>query len=403
MKRHKAGQKNRKASLPQPLSVPETLRPPPQEIGLIRPIPVETSRPGPWGTLEFYQSWLEAPDALLNLLVLPSQQTVWHFLSSGKEDIIGLFREIGLNDDDVTKLTTGICWDQFGDVIRVFPPDNIVESLASGSRSALYRTLAQWPENPYHHKPLLIRPNDLARIFERSGLSAGLSAAISALTYRDCGATLFSDLPVLLKHVRSAKEERSLIRILTQNGTLFLRLKLGGDQNLDQLRRYWLLDERPNDALPLMESILRTKGIDSLDIAHLLPSGAKSRLFTYPSMADVMDGRAPDGFTSALNFFNATPVPIYADSPILKSHLTSFYRLTDPPFRFGDVLTISPKSADIPRHACVYIADDMVYTKNSADFFSPWIFMRLQDVVNYHVREREAVVSGWRRKDFSFR
>lgn len=112
-------------------------------------------------------------------------------------------------------------------------------------------------------------------------------------------------------------------------------------------------------------------------------------MFTFPDHDDCLSGRAPDGVWTAVNFFRYEPLPIHLQSPSLAQHLETRFRPVSQPFHCGDVFLFAP--ADGPGaketcHACVYVADDIVYTKNGAQLMSPWILAKLDDVVPYHVR-----------------
>jgi hypothetical protein len=53
--------------------------------------------------------------------------------------------------------------------------------------------------------------------------------------------------------------------------------------------------------------------------------------------------------------------------------------LADP--RYGDIITLVRQDGSII-HSCVFIADNIVYTKNSANFRDPYIFMTMPDMMD---------------------
>lgn len=67
------------------------------------------------------------------------------------------------------------------------------------------------------------------------------------------------------------------------------------------------------------------------------------------------------------------------------------------------MLMISPiegPRANSIAHTCNFIADDLVYTKNSNDLKTPWTISTIEEVVAYQLRSLTANVSGYRLKAF---
>ena len=369
--------------------------------------PTESSPPvrprailsGAWGELESYETYLEAPDALLHLLSCPSQKTIWTFHDMKKDRVLELFAAAGLDEKQIRSLSQPERWRDFGRVCQVHPNPDTVFSLSPAARASVYEVLAQWEENPAHRYPIVLEspgPSDAL-----SGLPDRVIEAISGLAYQKGKTTLFSDFPLLLGLVNRSEVERDLLRILTRTRTLLARLRISPESDIESLSRYWSADGKNANPLPLLQSIVLTEGVETLDIAHLMPFAARGKLYTYPGVPDVMStGRAPDGIWTALNFLNRVPLPLYAHSPNLNDYFTKMFQPVQQPFAFGDLLLISEENAPEPCHACIAVAGDIVYTKNSADFFSPWILSTLERVVQYHVRRsKNAIVRAYRRTD----
>ena len=55
------------------------------------------------------------------------------------------------------------------------------------------------------------------------------------------------------------------------------------------------------------------------------------------------------------------------------------YRVVDQADRLGDVI-IFVDAQGVTQHACVYIAGDIVFTKNGAQNTHPWVLMRLDQM-----------------------
>ena len=50
---------------------------------------------------------------------------------------------------------------------------------------------------------------------------------------------------------------------------------------------------------------------------------------------------------------------------------------------FGDIIVMLERGGQVV-HSCVYIADNIVFTKNGASFSTPWQFARLENVAAFY-------------------
>ena len=133
-----------------------------------------------------------------------------------------------------------------------------------------------------------------------------------------------------------------------------------------------------------------------LDVSHLLPALARRRLYTYPTLDQAVNGRLPDCHWTSLNFFRNTPKAYYLDTRLAASELLSEYVPVSAPYRFGDVLTFI--SGDSVLHSCVFIADDIVYTKNGENVLAPWVLQRMDDVMAIYQTDASVRIQGYRLK-----
>jgi cell wall-associated NlpC family hydrolase len=51
------------------------------------------------------------------------------------------------------------------------------------------------------------------------------------------------------------------------------------------------------------------------------------------------------------------------------------------PTQLGDTIFLATRDG-VPVHAAVYIADDIVFTKNGGSLTQPWILMHMQDMLD---------------------
>jgi len=52
----------------------------------------------------------------------------------------------------------------------------------------------------------------------------------------------------------------------------------------------------------------------------------------------------------------------------------------------GDIVLFSTASSTIPIHAAVYIADDLLFTKNGGVYWSPWMLTTLDELKKMYTR-----------------
>ncbi|MCB1089537.1 MAG: hypothetical protein KDM63_21035, partial [Verrucomicrobiae bacterium] len=111
-----------------------------------------------------------------------------------------------------------------------------------------------------------------------------------------------------------------------------------------------------------------------------------------------LTGRYPDSFWTALNFFEFWPKDEFLEKSAVERELRDHFEPIQPPFRYGDLLLLVEEQSRRAMHASVFIADDIVYTKNGSDLLRPWILMRLPDLMTRMATDERPMIEGWRRK-----
>jgi hypothetical protein len=178
-----------------------------------------------------------------------------------------------------------------------------------------------------------------------------------------------------------------------------LRVRLDPECNLDEIIHYWGRGGREKLIAPLVTSIARVPGGGSLNISYLLPTFARLRVYTYPASWPSEAVAEEDCVFSALNFFNDTLNTNLFDraeqARILKTH---YEVVRDEPV-LGDLVTLLNSENEL-FHACVYIADGFVFTKNGSAPAQPWILMKLSDMLAmYEAIEKPKTIAYLRRKE----
>jgi hypothetical protein len=153
------------------------------------------------------------------------------------------------------------------------------------------------------------------------------------------------------------------------------------------------------DLRPLLEAQKRRPEGGGVSVIYLLPPLARDKLFS--SRLSTADSLSQDALShwSSLNFFSDSPDSRMTDSNFATKFIEDNYYEIAKPGRIGDlVLLLDPKNRVL--HSSVYIADDVVFTKNNANNSQPWILMHEKDLLGTFSATTPVRVAYFRKKDF---
>lgn len=350
----------------------------------------------PWGALETLAFPLELSDEFLPQVSPWLRDPQWWFEGYTLERVTNLFRAAGLAEAQVTQLMDGVEWEVTAGGtshrdskvamenlttvgVRVAPPPRLVLELAPASRQRIYAVLARSEQNPSQRFPFRFAPPELERRI--AGLEAGPEkrALVKQLAYVEQDTICLADLEVL-RHVLSTNELRSLLKALYQTTTLMLRVEISSQTDVNALVRYWGRGNRARFIKPFLQGLAKAPGEKSVGVSFFMPTFARTHLYTFPDPASQPRAGQQDCLWTALNFFNEQP-----DNRLLKGEyaqevLRTQYERTDRPATYGDLVGLAGPSGDL-QHVSVYIAEDVVFTKNGAGNVQPWVLMRIPDMV----------------------
>jgi hypothetical protein len=355
---------------------------------------------GPWGRLSYYYYYLEAPDYVVAQFPLPGTITKWVFNIEDFDRVEPLLKNAGMAAERVEQLLIPRRVVRDSRHVFLFPSPADLENLSLEARSVIYAELGRNPANVFHYSPVFFLADSVQEWAKESGLSEEIVTRIEALAYRSGDALVFSDIPLLLSHAETVAEARLIMQKLTRVRTLMAQLELSKEDSIPDLLNYWStgLQLRRKEMEPLMNAVVRTKGLSHLDILHLLPSLPRKLLYTYPDMSYATEGRMPDCHWTTLNFFNIRPQQFLLDTRLATSLVKQDFDKVEPPYRYGDVLMfIEPDGKAV--HSATYLADDIMFTKNGSNILAPWLLMRLQDLAKlYNVSPGKTRIEGFRHK-----
>jgi hypothetical protein len=353
--------------------------------------------PGPWGDLIYIPIHISPPLELIEASNGYPPDTQWFFPDTTLVAIQSLFSGADITDAQRSALFAAT---QASPEINGFvskPPDDVVRGLAPDARARLYRFLGKFPTN-----------RAAANAFRFCGTAdewlAGSDVRpetrdlIRALSYRNGRFAFFADLGLVSPTLRSPAEKISLIKALSHESTLMMRLRVTDKSEVDSLVAYWGRGGRAKDVRPILESVAELAGAHTVAVPYLLPPFVRSRIYTYPSVADEPDASHRDCHWTALNFFNDPPDDRLMDRAYASKVISSpEYYVIYSGYQLGD-LVIYKTGMDEVIHSAVYIADGVLFTKNGSRPSNPWMFIRMEDMKDFYPSDKPLTVQVLRRK-----
>lgn len=338
------------------------------------------THPGPWGVLE-----------LTPMVIQPSARHVppdhyapapllWRLGSLPSAEVPAWLAEQGLPAELVRTART----DNVSAGLVLQPSPELVRSLNPAQRGRLYRDLlerefgnaaffgnqrwspAQWQET-------------------RAGLSPGVRDVVAAMVFPavEGDDVHFWDLRAAMHFLPSERDRLALTRIYHQQRTYLLTLIVDAATPVQEMTDYWRLPSTRRQILPMLESLTHLPAPSRIDALHVMTPFIRELSYTYPVTAlDDTRGDPPDCFWTCANFDRPAGHP-----EIRGDEAATFLMANYAPFvgrpEFGDLLILRT-AADEAIHAAVYIAADILFTKNGQHPLVPWIFMAREDLLRIY-------------------
>lgn len=348
-----------------------------QPYSVATPEPYFAGHPGPWGELEYIRINIELPDDFAAEEEQSRDTTAWLFGDRTRAQAQAFLSACQLPDSVHAALA--VCqWTESPDGVVLVPNEELLLGLTAVARAKIYAELAKTPRNDLHAWPFVYRQGGFDAWFNQSGLSAATLALVRQVAYSRGSAVCVSDLPLLMARVADPAERRRLVKTLSRKSTLLMKLRIRPDSDVAALTAYWARGRHVKDIGPLLESLTKIPGGITVDVSHLLPPFARMRVNSYPAPQSAA-GPVRDCYWTAFNFFCDEPDPRLAHDPDWPKELAQGYELVETP-TFGDLMLLLKPDGE-PFHSAVYIADDVVFTKNGVNAKQPWMLMRLEDML----------------------
>lgn len=346
----------------------------------------ESAAHGPWGRL-----------TITPIIVSPPLEYVaadwgraegeyrWYFPGASPEVVSAFLASTGLTRDQVAKLESTVQREERIAGVTIRPDLDFVRSLDPAVRARLYLQLARSPLNADQGNSFRFFGTSPDVWFAGSSISAETRRLIEPLIYRDGEIMHFADSEIVHAKITDRTELQRLAKVLLRQPTMLVRLAVNQSSEITGLAQYWGRGGRSTDVRPLLESVAGAGAAGEIDIVHLLPAFARNRLYRYPKLTtgDLNKPALANCLWTALNFFAHEPDDKFLDVNVALSTLRRDYYIVETNFQLGDVIALLDAEGDL-FHVVVYLADDLVFTKNGTSPVSPWTIMPLQRVKDYY-------------------
>ena len=353
------------------------------------------TRQGPWGELLTQDISLQRPVEYLNQDLKTVQPPVWTFRGMNVAQIKALFIANGLPPQEAEKALVPDCVSTQGTNTVFKPSDAFVLSLNSETRDRLYSAMRGLDVNVYLDWPYFYPRDTVKLVLADTRPHPDDLALFKQLVYEGKDAWRFTDFETLMGRIPTLERRVMMTASLARQPAVMARLCIRPNTDIDQVATYW--GHAPNvrftDIRPMLEALKRLPKGGTISLAFLLPPFPRERLYTYP-LPPAPGEPVPDCHWSTLNFWNVKPDNRLLEAAECGRRLDDDFYVIPQPGKFGDVVLFLDRQGQ-RRHSAVYLADDLVFTKNGQSYVRPWMIMRLSDL---HALYRDFTIVYLRRK-----
>lgn len=359
-------------------------------------------RPGPWGEVYSTPFTIAAPEELLPMRKLEENGTRWIFPNAHYSDVVRLLESTGMPSNLQAELMAPETLVQTASGMEMLPSSKTLLELPAGPRKKLYQALLQYPEN--RGQITFIHKDTLGDRFGASHNGEHTLMLFKQLCCEHGDYLVFSGLSVVLSQLPTYEEKRDFMRGLTCQRTLTMWFRIKQGMDINALANYWGKGIKGTDVRTIFESIADAPNGGTLGVINVLPPLPSSQMFVYPTPDNPLNGPAPvrDCHWTSFNFFQDVPDQQMSDPAHFMQKLKEDYIPAAGDPRYGDIALFSKPSGNIV-HSAVYLADDILYTKNGATFTYPWMLETLPDLLKQYSFQVEPgeklVVSYFRLKN----
>jgi hypothetical protein len=343
-------------------------------------VDVETTNVPPWGQLAVRDIDLEQPEEYVAYEINPNRVERWTFEGMNPDAVRAVMQSSGLAADQIAKALSAGAMTYTNASTVITPDSDLVFSILPEARAKLYAVLAHFGANELIQFPFCFPGDTFDTRVDKTKISPATLALIKKALYRRGDGQCFSDLVTLLHSIPDESERLQTVKALSHQSALLMGIRVWPDSDIDKIVSYWgangvhLVDVRP-----LLESFKRNPNGGAASIIFFLPPFARQRLYTYPQPSQPGDPTMDCHWTT-FNFCNEIPDNRFNDPNYAVQFIQKNYYQIAAPSICGDILLLMNDRNEI-KHSAVYLADDIVFTKNGNNYRQPWMLMHIPDLL----------------------
>jgi hypothetical protein len=356
-------------------------RPKPSDFFTVNPNDKRRSvHDGPWGTLTERKIQLEWPAEYVMEDVSKPKREVWNFDGLDTGAVKALLAKNGLTAAQAAAACAPNCIREEKSGTVLTPSADFLLSLDAATRGRLYTALAGQKISLNIDYPFIFPGDSIESIYTDKQLDPDDVRLLKRLVYDNGGTWQLSNYQLLISQIPTADRRVAMARSLSRQSAVFAGLVITPDTDIDKLASYW--GNGPNvritDIRPLMEALKTLPEGGNLSLFYFLPKFARDRLYMYPLPQQPGDP-IMDCLWTAFNFSSDTPDNRFNDPGFAAQFIQKNYYQISAPSQYGDILLLM--SNNKIEHSAVFLADDLVFTKNGRDYREPWILMHIPDLL----------------------
>jgi hypothetical protein len=334
----------------------------------------------PWGELSVRDIKLKPPEEYLAFELQHITPPAWNFDGTSLDRVRGILLSSGLTQEQVSRVLATPKISISNRAITVRPDNDLVLSLSPVTRGKLYHELGKNADNEHMRFPFCYSKGEFEEAFAAEKISPATAELVKKLLYARGDLQCFSDYELVLLQIKDKAEQMRLLSALSSESAVMAGVRIRPDTDIDKLLGYWAWPGgiKIKDVEPLLESV---KGLPDgrVGLVYLLPQFARQRLYTFPMPSRPGDP-AMDCHWSTMNFFNEVPDDHFTDPAYTVKFLEKNYYQIANPTKYGDIVLFLDGDSNNAIHSAVYLADDLVFTKNGNNMAQPWMIMHLKDL-----------------------
>jgi hypothetical protein len=342
-------------------------------------------RVGPWGDLIARDIILERPAELVAAEATTLGPETWTFKGLRLAAVKALLAKASLSAAQVAAACASgaVQENESGTVLQ--PSPEFILGLEADTRQQLCRGLAGLGVNAHLDFPLYFPAKIIASIYADDQLVPEDLAVLKQLVYQSGEVSTLANYQTLMEQIPTTDRRVAMARALSRQAAVFAGLSIKPGTDIEKIAAYWsnIGGVRFNDIRPMLEALSRLPEGGNLSLFYLLPQFARDRLYTFPLPPQPGDPYMDCNWTT-YNFLTEAVTGRLAGSTNLVEFLNDNYYPVQTPTVCGDILLLMDDQSHI-LHSAVYLADDLVFTKNGGGINQPWMLMHIPDLlVSYH-------------------